>query len=127
MALSFHPTYKHHQTPPILLKLASNRSRGWHVEPSRNACVGRETEVPWFFISSGDGVSEAAGAGALCGEGLEVPNETTSVVGRRALIPSRRAIAGGQAAWGLDMGEELSIAYRLTIDVHRFWLYNSVF
>lgn len=56
--------------------------------------------MPWFFISGASqvpGVSVAAGAGALCGEGLEVPNETTSVVGRRALIPSRRAIAGGAA------------------------------
>ena len=67
----------------------------------RNACVGREVEVPWFFISGASevpDVSVAAGAGALCGEGLEVRDETTSVVGRRALIPSRRAIAGGQAA-----------------------------
>ena len=64
---------------------------------STNACVGREVEVPWFFISGASevpGVSVAAGAGALCGEGLEVRNERTSVVGRRALIPSRRAIAG---------------------------------
>ncbi|CAL1135720.1 unnamed protein product, partial [Cladocopium goreaui] len=65
-----------------------------------NACVGHETEVPWFLLGSDaslrrpdDGVALATAAGALCGQGLEV-EEMTSLVGRRATIPSQGPVRG---------------------------------
>jgi hypothetical protein len=62
--------------------------------------VGHETEVPWFLLGSDaslrrpdDGVALATAAGALCGQGLEV-EEMTSLVGRRATIPSQGPVRG---------------------------------
>lgn len=62
--------------------------------------MGHETEVPWFLLGSDaslrrpdDGVALATAAGALCGQGLEV-EEMTSLVGRRATIPSQGLVRG---------------------------------
>ncbi|CAJ1409706.1 unnamed protein product [Effrenium voratum] len=73
-----------------------------------NACVGRETEVPWFFPSpyGPSGLELAASAGALCGTGLPV-TELVSVPKKRVLVPQQRPSRGFHKLepYGLELME----------------------